>query len=119
MQIHETQAQYIAAKAHYDAVNAEMTRRLEPHYDLMSTDNGLEQFVDIEMALDDELGQTNAFNALRAAEAAMLKWARGRAEAIASAEQKKTLAYVFENAPRHPAIYAKMVATALQLHPTA
>ena len=92
----KTQMDYAKAKALFETLKAERLTRLEPNHYLLEADETIEQFVDLEMAVEAELGYTEAREALWQTEEAMLAWARGKVEKLANAEQKATLEYLFD-----------------------
>lgn len=68
------QKNYAKAKAIYETLDEELAVYMVPHLDLLDTDDGVDEYIDIEMRKMQELKIGDAREALIAAEKALLDW---------------------------------------------
>lgn len=73
--MNKLQARYAIAKATVETITAERNATMAQYKHLLDSDATIEQYVDLEMALENELGYEVARTTLQSAEIAMVEWA--------------------------------------------
>lgn len=110
----QAQKEYAAAKAAFEAARTERNRRMEPHHPLLDTD--LEQYVDLEIAVENELHYDDLRTALMAAENAMIEWAHETIKALPQYRNHVAdMQIVFERGVKHFKIRQQIIDTCYAL----
>lgn len=90
------QETYATLKALYETLTAQMAAGMKQHEALLNTDEGIEEYYNIEEQFDIQLGVTKAKNALLKAENEMIAWSKGVMERKHAA-QFKQVAWLYES----------------------
>lgn len=103
---------YIEARVRYDDLADMLNRAVEG----LDWDADFDKAFDAEEQARTDLGMDKAWDALKMAERALIEWARGQVRTMPDYRKNRVmLDTMFEKAPRHPAIYDRLVETCMKL----
>jgi hypothetical protein len=88
------QTAYQIAKAISEAAYAEKYARLAAYDHLLDSDEGIEEYTDLEMSIHAELNIDTLTATLRKTEDAMIDWALAKVEKVAFLEEKSAVGFL-------------------------
>jgi len=112
------QRNYMLAKAAYQASERAVNDAMEPHLELLDTEEGIDQYTSLEMVERERQEMREAFSLLRETEEALLDWSYTRIEHLPQYKQVAgQLDELRQAARRRVTVREQLVSLAMSLDP--